>query len=306
MNAIEFPERYHLATQHVDAEFGDLESNETLSNENKLILYALRQQADVGPCAEPAPYFWNVAARYKHSSWLGLGVMSKPEAMVHYTRHLEKVSPAWPAVLMARAAAVKEEAAAAAAAAEASAAPQLGGRGDSIELLASPPRFASAAVASLASTPVAASDRGTATAAAGAAAAQHADNVAAMSDAQVAALAAAPAVSRAAVRGLVAEVLSLRRQLVMATAVAAQRGSAASAVLRSPRVEHRYYTASNDDDAAVDAGAGDASAPPSAAASVRVHSAHDAGNLPQRANNGGGGGWFSWFGSSNGNNSVAV
>lgn len=90
-----YPDRFHLATKFVDQRFGDLEQNPELSNEVKLILYALRQQAELGQCKEPAPYMWNVTARYKHSAWSGLGQMIKPEAMVHYVRQVEKLEPKW-------------------------------------------------------------------------------------------------------------------------------------------------------------------------------------------------------------------
>ena len=45
------------------------------------MLYALHQQATVGPCTEAKPWGWNVVESAKWESWNQLGNMSSVEAM---------------------------------------------------------------------------------------------------------------------------------------------------------------------------------------------------------------------------------
>merc|ERR1712007_2357 len=45
----------------------------------RLALYALRRQADNGPCSEPMPWPWDLVAHTKWKSWSQLGNMSKFE-----------------------------------------------------------------------------------------------------------------------------------------------------------------------------------------------------------------------------------
>eukprot|EP00331_Platyophrya_macrostoma_P029309 CAMPEP_0176441544 /NCGR_PEP_ID=MMETSP0127-20121128/21260_1 /TAXON_ID=938130 /ORGANISM="Platyophrya macrostoma, Strain WH" /LENGTH=123 /DNA_ID=CAMNT_0017826341 /DNA_START=53 /DNA_END=421 /DNA_ORIENTATION=- len=93
---ITYPDRYYKAIEYVEQHYGDIEKNESLDNMHKLVMYALRQQVEIGPCKEPAPYVWNVKERYKHSAWSQLKSMSKFEAMFHYVQHLdEMIGPSW-------------------------------------------------------------------------------------------------------------------------------------------------------------------------------------------------------------------
>jgi acyl-CoA-binding protein len=93
---VSFPDRYHLAVAYFDQTFGNLEETTKLEDMQKLAFYALRQQAEKGPCKEPAPYVWNVTAKYKHSAWCQLGNMSTFEAMVYFVKQLEEVcGPDW-------------------------------------------------------------------------------------------------------------------------------------------------------------------------------------------------------------------
>ena len=93
---VSFPDRYHLAVAHFDQVFGNLEETTQLDDMKKLAFYALRQQAEKGPCKEPAPYLWNVTERYKHAAWSQLGNMSTFEAMVYFVKQLEEVcGPDW-------------------------------------------------------------------------------------------------------------------------------------------------------------------------------------------------------------------
>ncbi|CAD2213284.1 Acyl CoA binding protein, putative [Angomonas deanei] len=88
--AIPFPERYHKAARYVDLKFGDLEHNAQLSNEHKLVFYALRQQVEVGPCQAPAPALWHVKERHMYNAWRSLASKSKFECMVLYVEALEQ------------------------------------------------------------------------------------------------------------------------------------------------------------------------------------------------------------------------
>ena len=54
------------------------------------MLYALQQQATVGPCKDPKPWGWNVVESAKWQSWHQLGEMSKMEAMRLYVRIVEE------------------------------------------------------------------------------------------------------------------------------------------------------------------------------------------------------------------------
>ena len=54
------------------------------------MLYALHQQAVVGPCKEPKPWGWNVVESAKWNSWSQLKDMSPVEAMRLYVKVLEE------------------------------------------------------------------------------------------------------------------------------------------------------------------------------------------------------------------------
>ena len=54
------------------------------------MLYALHQQAVVGPCKEPKPWSWNIVESAKWNSWSQLKDMSSVEAMRLYVKLLEE------------------------------------------------------------------------------------------------------------------------------------------------------------------------------------------------------------------------
>nr|CCC94946.1 conserved hypothetical protein [Trypanosoma congolense IL3000] len=85
-----FPEKYYRVAEFFDLKYGDLETTTAFDLGQKLLLYALRQQADHGPCTSAAPFLWQVRERAKHDAWKQLGSMSKFEAMVHFVRPLEE------------------------------------------------------------------------------------------------------------------------------------------------------------------------------------------------------------------------
>lgn len=84
-----FPEKYFKAAEYFDYAIGDLETTTALKDEQKLLFYALRQQAEHGPCKETAPSLWHVRERYKHQAWCHLRIMSRFEAMVKFVSHYE-------------------------------------------------------------------------------------------------------------------------------------------------------------------------------------------------------------------------
>ncbi|KEG11830.1 hypothetical protein DQ04_02241080 [Trypanosoma grayi] len=85
-----FPEKYFKVALFFDHEFGDLETTTKLDDRQKLLLYALRQQAEHGPCTSAAPPVWWTRDRFKHAAWKQLGGMSKFEAMVHFVKLVEE------------------------------------------------------------------------------------------------------------------------------------------------------------------------------------------------------------------------
>lgn len=60
-----------------------------ISDELRLALYALHQQATVGPCTEAKPWGWNMVESAKWESWSQLGNMASMEAMRLYVKLVE-------------------------------------------------------------------------------------------------------------------------------------------------------------------------------------------------------------------------
>jgi len=63
---------------------------QAIPDETRLVLYALHQQATVGPCTEGKPWAWNVVESAKWQSWVQLGDMSSVEAMRLYVKLLDE------------------------------------------------------------------------------------------------------------------------------------------------------------------------------------------------------------------------
>ena len=61
-----------------------------IPDESRLVLYALHQQATIGPCTEAKPWAWNVVESAKWQSWVQLGDMSSVEAMRLYVKLLDE------------------------------------------------------------------------------------------------------------------------------------------------------------------------------------------------------------------------
>jgi len=72
--------------------------NQALSEEQRVELYASRQQALVGPNAEPQPSkfsFGNSEVKKRWAAWAALGAMPQAEAMDRYAQAVGRMEPAW-------------------------------------------------------------------------------------------------------------------------------------------------------------------------------------------------------------------
>ncbi|KAF8282810.1 hypothetical protein TcYC6_0021360 [Trypanosoma cruzi] len=81
-----FPGNHSKAALFLDHEFGDIEAAARLGDKQKLLFYALRRQAEHGPCTGAAPSIWWTRKRMKCDAWKQLGDMSVYEAMVNSVR----------------------------------------------------------------------------------------------------------------------------------------------------------------------------------------------------------------------------
>ncbi|NP_001302745.1 acyl-CoA-binding domain-containing protein 4 [Brassica napus] len=93
-----YPERFYAAASY--AGFDGSESSaknvsSKFSNDTALPLYALYQQATVGPCNTPKPSAWRPVEQSKWRSWQGLGTMPSMEAMRLFVKILEEDDPTW-------------------------------------------------------------------------------------------------------------------------------------------------------------------------------------------------------------------
>eukprot|EP00249_Psilotum_nudum_P008528 c21343_g1_i1 orf=125-2200(+) len=94
---LSYPARFLAAAAY--AGFGSLTSPDAAvsqySHETGVILYALYQQASVGPCNVPQPRRWHKLEQDKWNSWKSLGNMASVEAMRLFVKILEEEDPAW-------------------------------------------------------------------------------------------------------------------------------------------------------------------------------------------------------------------
>ena len=66
-----------------------------VTDETRLLLYALYQQATAGPCRAPKPWGWNAIESAKWSSWTQLGDTAAIDAMRMYVSTMEEENPDW-------------------------------------------------------------------------------------------------------------------------------------------------------------------------------------------------------------------
>ncbi|KAK8633262.1 hypothetical protein V6N13_014108 [Hibiscus sabdariffa] len=94
-----YPDRFYAAATYAGFD-GSRNSNDNeigsrFSNEVALILYALYQQATIGPCNAPKPSSWNPVEQSKWKSWQQLGNLAATEAMRLFVKILEEEDPGW-------------------------------------------------------------------------------------------------------------------------------------------------------------------------------------------------------------------
>ncbi|KAK7202293.1 Acyl CoA binding protein [Novymonas esmeraldas] len=86
-----FPEKYYQVAKYFDVYIGNVEETPLLTDTQRLMFYALRQQAEHGPCTTPTPSVWYLTERHKQQAWKQLGNMSTFEAMVFFVQQFERV-----------------------------------------------------------------------------------------------------------------------------------------------------------------------------------------------------------------------
>ncbi|KAL3843952.1 hypothetical protein ACJIZ3_001355 [Penstemon smallii] len=98
-SGLAYPERFYAAATY--AGFGGSPNSTAkgiaskFSNDTALLLYALYQQATIGPCNIPKPRGWSPIEQSKWTSWNGLGNMPSTEAMRLFVKILEEEDPGW-------------------------------------------------------------------------------------------------------------------------------------------------------------------------------------------------------------------
>ncbi|XP_055816720.1 acyl-CoA-binding domain-containing protein 4 [Solanum dulcamara] len=98
-SGLAYPERFYAAASYAGFDGSSDSSTKGVSskfsNDAALLLYALYQQATVGPCKIPKPRSWNPVEQSKWTSWNGLGNMASTEAMRLFVKILEEEDPGW-------------------------------------------------------------------------------------------------------------------------------------------------------------------------------------------------------------------
>ncbi|GMJ11186.1 acyl-CoA binding protein 4 [Hibiscus trionum] len=99
ISGLAYPDRFYAAAAYAGFDGSPNPSNQDIasrfSNDVALILYALYQQATVGPCNVPKPSLWNPVELGKWRSWQQLGNMVSTEAMRLFVKILEEEEPGW-------------------------------------------------------------------------------------------------------------------------------------------------------------------------------------------------------------------
>lgn len=98
-SGLQYPERFYAAASYAGFDGSPRSSSKAVrskfNSESALILYALYQQATVGPCNIPEPSAWNAVEKSKWSSWKKLADMASTEAMRLFVKILEEEDPGW-------------------------------------------------------------------------------------------------------------------------------------------------------------------------------------------------------------------
>ncbi|XVE63044.1 hypothetical protein DITRI_Ditri06bG0168100 [Diplodiscus trichospermus] len=98
-SGLAYPERFYAAASYAGFDGSPNSNNKDISsrfsNDVALILYALYQQATIGPCNVPKPSSWSPVEQGKWKSWQQLGNMASTEAMRLFVKILEEEEPGW-------------------------------------------------------------------------------------------------------------------------------------------------------------------------------------------------------------------
>ncbi|CAN6575687.1 unnamed protein product [Malus baccata var. baccata] len=98
-SGLQYPERFYAAASYAGFDGSPRSTSKAVrakfSSESALILYALYQQATVGPCNVPEPSAWNAVEKSKWSSWKKISDMASTEAMRLFVKILEEEDPGW-------------------------------------------------------------------------------------------------------------------------------------------------------------------------------------------------------------------
>ncbi|KAJ9180247.1 hypothetical protein P3X46_008516 [Hevea brasiliensis] len=97
-SGLAYPDRFYAAAAYAGFDGSPNSANSVSSkfqNDTALLLYALYQQATVGPCNTPKPSTWNAVEQSKWKSWNGLANMPPTEAMRLFVKILEEEDPGW-------------------------------------------------------------------------------------------------------------------------------------------------------------------------------------------------------------------
>ncbi|KAK1277997.1 Acyl-CoA-binding domain-containing protein 4 [Acorus gramineus] len=102
ISGLSYPDRFYAAASYAGLGGSPISASAApdgaisrFPNDVALLLYALHQQATIGPCNVPKPRAWNPVEHSKWSSWNGLGNMASTEAMRLFVKILEEEDPAW-------------------------------------------------------------------------------------------------------------------------------------------------------------------------------------------------------------------
>ncbi|KAI5658783.1 hypothetical protein M9H77_27576 [Catharanthus roseus] len=96
-SGLAYPERFYAAASYAgfDGSSNSSAVSSKFSNDVALLLYALYQQATIGPCNIPKPRGWSPVEQSKWRSWNELGNMVSTEAMRLFVKILEEEDPGW-------------------------------------------------------------------------------------------------------------------------------------------------------------------------------------------------------------------
>ncbi|KAI6684909.1 hypothetical protein NL676_030822 [Syzygium grande] len=98
-SGLAYPERFYAAASYAGFDGSPRAAAKGVaskfSNDSALLLYALYQQATIGPCTVSKPRGWSPVEQSKWTSWNGLGNMASTEAMRLFVKILEEEDPGW-------------------------------------------------------------------------------------------------------------------------------------------------------------------------------------------------------------------